>query len=1302
MLGITKLRSVSLKGLFVISVLLKISYMEGSSPDAISNTTVTDFTTSSVSITWSVPQKEVGAGPVVVGNLSVTQITTSSVSLRWSPSPENTTSYLAEWKEGTTCKNKSTKSSSIDITDLTPGTQYTFTVIPIFGDNLKGASVNCSQFTKPGQPENISAVNQQNNGLRVLWSSPPGTVMEYEVTVTNCENNFTRISTTQKNYTDLQELEAGVMYNLSVTSIIGPFKNTSDIVQVATRPNPPGAIKIVEKTNNSISLSWDVPVMEAAAEAKYSVAFTSSLNSSTQIMLVSQNQVKCSGLTSGTLYYISVGTVGPQDLRSPNVSRNEYTLPNAVQNLKVSTKSISSVMLEWESPVGAQSYFAYRVNINSNGSVRSQITSMNQTNITDLKPGTKYNCSVTTLVVNDTYGTPLFTFCQTKPEKAKNVTVIGTTTSLTMMWDRPEGTVTSYIIDIYNGSSLAASQTVFNNSAVFANLKPGTLYSVTLNTLSGPLQGEPQMINCSTYPNPPSFIKAEGATTSSINISWGRPSDMDGDQYTYIVSYQGNEIASNDTCFMLGNLTSGTHYNISVLTVGPMSYKSKPQTVLSCTRVSSVKKLQATEITTSNVTLVWESPNSGKSYEYFVATKSLTQVTNFTVNRTDASIRSLQSGSNYTFDVTVTLQGVCESAAESISLFTRPYPIVDLKSEAINESVVYLNWTRPQEYQDSYTYTVQISGCTSNTKNQSVQQEQAYIYDLIPGTNCFLLIYSRASNGIEGWPLSTSQYTKPEKVLPAVSNGHKNDSINVTWGPTRGNIEKYVVTLYNPQGPNSMQELNNTAQSYLFVNLKAGRMYTVTVRTSSGPFAEESLAVSVATYPNKPGDITIADKNTSSIALAWSSPLDSDGSTNYYMVKYQSAVYNHTIKTNTSSSVLNRLASGTSYNISVATVGPEELESAPVTVDLVTTRPEKVQSLEIQSVFLEEVMLKWSPPSDFKNGYYYGVITSRTDYVIKKTTPNKTYKAVDLLPGTEYNFSVMTLTLDGTESSHAMVSSCTDAAPVTNISCQGPDLTPALTVQWSSPKGLNKGFEINITDKPKETLPTCTSECVHTLKNLSYNTKYTVNILTRGCGNSSPITALSCKTGITVPLIPDIKGYIEVTDVEHDRFTLKLNPGLFSDSEGPIVSYGVLVTSSVSSIIGGNSSSFKKYLSNTYEAWNTGNEAAYLATLKGDKETYQGGITSIVIGDNTEWGTYINGPLKPKGSYRFAIVMFTRLEKNGEFIDISKSYVSISPFYETEINLPENPVVVTSIVMSIVSILLLISIFIIGAVSFKR
>lgn len=76
-------------------------------------------------------------------------------------------------------------------------------------------------------------------------------------------------------------------------------------------------------------------------------------------------------------------------------------------------------------------------------------------------------------------------------------------------------------------------------------------------------------------------------------------------------------------------------------------------------------------------------------------------------------------------------------------------------------------------------------------------------------------------------------------------------------------------------------------------------------------------------------------------------------------------------------------------------------------------------------MLLEEVVLKWSAPPDYKTGYYYRVTTSSTDYVTNTTMLNATYEAVDLLPGTEYNFSVMTLTLDGTESSHAMVSSCT-------------------------------------------------------------------------------------------------------------------------------------------------------------------------------------------------------------------------------------------------------------------------------------
>ena len=78
-------------------------------------------------------------------------------------------------------------------------------------------------------------------------------------------------------------------------------------------------------------------------------------------------------------------------------------------------------------------------------------------------------------------------------------------------------------------------------------------------------------------PNPPEAIRVEEQTTSAINISWGRPLDMDLGQYNFTVfssHYQHTTLA--DYWALMEKLTSGTQYNISVATVGPLGYQSVP------------------------------------------------------------------------------------------------------------------------------------------------------------------------------------------------------------------------------------------------------------------------------------------------------------------------------------------------------------------------------------------------------------------------------------------------------------------------------------------------------------------------------------------------------------------------------------------------------------------------------------------------------------------------------------------------------------------------------------------------------
>ena len=91
---------------------------------------------------------------------------------------------------------------------------------------------------------------------------------------------------------------------------------------------------------------------------------------------------------------------------------------------------------------------------------------------------------------------------------------------------------------------------------------------------------------------------------------------------------------------------------------------------------------------------------------------------------------------------------------------------------------------------------------------------------------------------------------------------------------------------------------------------------------------------------------------------------------------------------------------------------------------------------------------------------------------------------------------------------------CAAASEVSQLDCYGPNRTDAmLSLTWDNPPGSNMGFEIELGNS-KQFIPTCNPSCSFNF-GLDYNTPYTVAVLTKGCGRSSSVKSISCKTGIT-------------------------------------------------------------------------------------------------------------------------------------------------------------------------------------------
>ncbi|KAI4825979.1 hypothetical protein KUCAC02_021638, partial [Chaenocephalus aceratus] len=1158
--------------------------------------------------------------PAGVENLSIIAVTNSSVSLIWKQPKGNVSSYSVQWNAigKTLTLNNTTIETNFTINNLIPGVQYNILVAAVAGKSSnKGAGTSISTFTRPEKPENIKITARGTSDLTIEWTLPFGSADHYVVNISNqIYSNSTTTAGKEANFTDLFP---GRLYDITVTAVAGNFSETSEQSSFATKPTPPGSIIISQRTNRSLFLRWDTPVlMDGAPSISYNISYQhdggEALNK-----ISSDTHTELTSLLSGKSYNITVQTVGPQSLKSTAVQNASLTLPNPVLNLEASPKSTTSVKVSWSQPQEAWSYYEYLVQAyKTTGELVFNITvSNNSADVTSLEPGNRYNINVTTIAAAGSESTMEQTFSYTMPKAVSQLIVeYVNTTAIRLTWlgQSDHKPSYSYLVIALQNTRMVQNSSIYNESFTFYNLTPGELYTFDV------------------------FTVVEGV-------------------------------------------------------------KSTVESISNYTRPYSVTNLRETEITTDSVTLEWEQPKD-KNYSYVVQTSNSSFNSSETVrNKHNQTIHGLLSGSNYSFTVTTQTADGTEAAPMAVSYFTRPYSIEQLKADPLNSTAVHLVWTKPPEYKSEYRYRVEYAEFDHefDYKNKSSEQEDTEISGLIAGTNYTFCVNVMAANGIEGEARCTSQYTKPEAVQPSISSQESNNSVLVSWTKPPGKVENYTVFLKNiftTEVTEEVLDFSNT--SFLFANLSAGMLYRAKVTTFCGPFNASSGFVTNATYPNPPGGIYLLDKNTSSIFIRWEeAPLMTNASFQYKLIIVPHArdIYN----TSNIHHTFDSLLSGTSYNISVATMGVMGFESAEFQLNMVTTRPFSVKSLKANPEE-ESIRVMWTVPDEDKTSYRYNVTLQSSDGFFNDAivTTNECY--FDTLdPGKQYNISVTTETSDGTKGAPEWISKCTNASPVKDLKCEGMNTTKAeLILKWEKPNGQYSGFNV----KYNGNITSTKNCCGHTVTNLTHYTEYNLTMETQSCGLPSTPQNTQCWTGITNPSIPlNFKSLVKVGSTLFSKFTLQIYYSLLDNTNGPITHVGVLVTNDLKS----DTANWTQYLGKTYSQWKTKHTSVYLATVTEIPFQKRSGEShfNMAVGDESHWKGYTNGALDANGKYQYAIVLFTGLVMENNLVLNSASLMTIAHPYPVVI-LPQNPAIIGIAVGVTLGIFCVLFIILIGFIVYWK
>nr|XP_019957680.1 PREDICTED: receptor-type tyrosine-protein phosphatase eta-like [Paralichthys olivaceus] len=403
--------------------------------------------------------------------------------------------------------------------------------------------------------------------------------------------------------------------------------------------------------------------------------------------------------------------------------------------------------------------------------------------------------------------------------------------------------------------------------------------------------------------------------------------------------------------------------------------------------------------------------------------------------------------------------------------------------------------------------------------------------------------------------------------------------------------------------------------------------------------------------------------------------------------------------TSNTSHTLDSLLPGTSYNISIATVGPRGFESEKVHIYWVTTKPLHVESIVARMTEEDKITVAWEP-ADYTGRFHYRFNWNSRHGLKSIKTQETNYTMNDLDPGSQYNFSVTPEISDEKPGNTTWNSSCTNASPVNNLTCEGPNKpNPQIILSWTKPRGQHSGLLVTVDDKSFNLLTNTSYN--YTVFYLRHYTKYRLTVKTLSCGQSSSPVYCDSWTGITdPPIAPNFIAMLEVTEQAHNKFSLQINRELLNDSRGPVTHVGVLVTNNPPD---NYTSHLKEYVGKTYDQWRDDKTPVYLATVRETKlqSRSAGNYLSITVGDETKWEGYSNGALDANGQYRYAIVLFTSLPLQNRLVDYNVMLASITGFSPV-IELPQNPAVISIAVGATLGIFSVLFIILIGFIIYWK